>query len=96
MKLTDNLEWCTNKENNQHRLNVLGYKHSEEVKKRIRESSIEAAKKLRKPVKCLEDNMCFESIQAAANHYGVNYNTIGVLLKNKSKSRHGKSFAFVS
>lgn len=90
----ENLEWCTGKENTAHLINVLGYKQSAETNKKIQKYVQERAIKLRKPVKCIEDDKSFVSVEEAAKHYGVTRRAIRNLIQKKSYSRKGKSFMY--
>lgn len=70
------------------RLSRLGKKEKpEHTENRMR--------KIRKPVLCIEDQICFRSVKDAANFYKGDNAHLSKLLKGKCKSFKGKTFSYI-
>ena len=76
---TDNLEWCTNCENQFHRSRVLG-------KTRYPEEALRAT---RKAVVCIETGTVYESVSEAARLCGLQQQNISKVLTNKIRTTGG-------
>lgn len=81
----DNLEWCTQNENMKHAFKtgleihgMLGKKHSDETKK-----------KMRKIIICVETQKCYNGLIEAEEQIGVSSKLISRCLKGKSKTAGG-------
>lgn len=75
----ENLEWCTNSENQLHRHRALG-----------QPSSTKAAHEVnKKPVRCIELDIVYESLIQAAIQTGANAGSISGCIHNRKKSAGG-------
>lgn len=69
---------------------------SEEQRDILREKARKLGKEVgNKPVKCLEDNLCFESISKAAAAYGVTKSTLNGHLKGRQHTCAGRHFEYI-
>lgn len=75
----DNLEWCTQSENQLHRSRVLG-------KKRVPE---EALRNTRMPVICVETGKTYESMSEAARQCGLWEQSISKVLNSTTRTAGG-------
>ena len=88
-----NLEWVTNSENQLHCCHVLGKMPSEGSLAKKREMSFEVC---RKPVRCIETNIVYESVRAAAKENGVSRFAVSNALRGKQNRAAGLHWEFVS
>ena len=71
------------------------YEWTEERRKEKSIISKEISKKWSKRVKCLEDDLVFETITEASKHYDVKKSTLSGHLHNYQKTCKGKHFIFI-
>jgi len=76
----ENLEWCTQSENELHKCRVLGKKNE--------------PPHILKPVIDLDTGIVYESIKAAAQETGIDHRKIGEIAAGKRKTCHGKRFSW--
>jgi hypothetical protein len=53
-------------------------------------------RKIRKPVICIEDQICFRSVKEAAGFYKGDTSHLSKLLKGKCKTFKGKTFSYIN
>jgi hypothetical protein len=92
----DNLERATYKENTQHYFEVIGVTFTPYFRKKARETILKMLESKKRKVLCNEDNATFDSITAAASHYGLTHGAIRYLIRNNGTSKAGKTFSFVN
>lgn len=90
----ENLEWVTHKENTQHLYKQLGYKFSDEHKKKVSDLVKIAARKRIKKVVCNEGGLTYDSISDAAKHYGYSTSRICNQIRFQYKNPKGKTFSY--
>lgn len=83
-----NLEWCTAKENSLHRYRVLGNYIS-------KESASKISAWRRKPVLCVETNVVYESVAAAARTMECTDGAIRAVIKGRRPRAKGYTWEFV-
>jgi len=76
----NNLEWCTPKENMEHRRDVLGYKHSDESKRKI---SIAQLKK----IQCTVTFKIWNGCKECANDLGMKPKTLNNMLTGYRRNK---------
>ena len=76
-----NLRWCSHKENNNNPLTLEKYKQINPKKAKI------AAKKLSKPVKCIESGEIFNSTREAEEHYNLKRYSISKAANPKQNNK---------
>lgn len=86
----DNLEWCTQQYNIQHSFNTGLSKNN-----MTQEISSLGNKAHRRKVRCIEDDIIFDSVKDAANYCGVDSARITVVCKGRRKTVKGKHFEYV-
>lgn len=82
----DNLEWTTHKENIQHAFN-------EGLMANV--STLKASEACNKRIKCIDDNLIFNSIKEAAQYYNCSSSTISSMLRGNTKTAKGKKFTYL-
>jgi hypothetical protein len=101
----NNLEWCTQQENNIHRFKVLGYKISDETKKKMslrmrgknnpmygtNRSGINAPTYKGKII-CLNNNKIYDICSDACKDLNISASAISNVLNNKRKQSKGYIF----
>jgi hypothetical protein len=90
----DNIEWCTPQENSIHLYHVLKYSLPPESRERSNEYQRKRMVALGKPIKCIEDNALYISVQQAADTYGITRRGIRWLIQNNKTSKSGKTFCY--
>ena len=100
----ENLEWCTQSENEKHKYEILGYvnhfkgrKHSEVSKQKMREwfknnPRLGAKAPCHKSIRCIETNKCYETIREACRELGLQESNVSKVLKGQRKTTGGYSF----
>ena len=76
-----NLEWVTSQENQIHKINVLGYKHSDLTKQKIAKNNFNSKK-----VKCFQTNKIWESVKQCSIELGFNHFELLRILNNSNKN----------
>lgn len=77
----ENLEWCTNQENQKH-----AYKIGLHKTRNMEKSILAMTKVTSKKVKCLETGIIYNSIAEAGRYYNISSNLISKVCKGKRKS----------
>lgn len=90
-----NLEWNTVQENVDHLYKELGYKMSDSHREKATKQIMDWVKRNSKKVVCNEDNLVFDSVKAAAEHYGYCRFGVGKNLREKKRGTLEKSFSYV-
>lgn len=85
-----NLEWCTQSDNIRHALiNELSQNNmTDEISRLGNEAH-------RKQVRCIEDDLVFDSVRKAAVHYGLQETGISMVCNGKLKTTGRKHFEFI-
>lgn len=97
----ENLEWCTPAENTQHLVNVLGYKPTENTKRKQSKSAKArgVSQKTRlatfKKVLCVETNIIYESQVIAEKQTGISHKLISACCVGRQKMAGKMHWRFV-
>lgn len=98
-----NLEWVTQSENANHgscqirkRLKTVGRKRTKEFIKKMMETKIRnnTVNNKRVPVKCLDENIIFNSTNEAAEYFGIRASEITACCRGKRKSCGGHKWEY--
>lgn len=97
-----NLEWCTPSENMLHKYRVLGYKFSEETKKKMSKSAKKRGihpntiKSKYKKIQCLETGIIYSSQVEAQTKTGISHKLISACCTGKRKTTHKFHWRFIN
>ena len=76
------------------RVGGFTYEWTPERRKVMSDRMLVTSEKWKKRVKCVEDNLSFNSLTDAAKHYGVNVSTLCGHLKGYQHTCKGKHFIY--
>lgn len=92
----DNLEWCTNAENQWHKFHVLGYTIPKKQLDALHaKTRVLLPQSSRKPIECVETGEIFLSIKEAVRKFGTSQSNFSLVLKGKNKTAAGYHWRYV-